>query len=209
VTGHQPESHASNPLHAANPFSTRAVRPGAIEFQFPSDDSPQELLSRLRDNHWWGEIIGPHGSGKSTLIETLREAFLHAGRKVHQFTLTRGQRWLPATADDKANWDDQTQVVVDGFEQLGWWQRRSLKRTCRRRSCGLLITAHASFGFPSMFTATTSLDVTEQLVFALLPEHAAHHISTTEIEEAFARHEGNVREVFFDLYDRYEQHARS
>ena len=209
MTGHQPESQSSKSLHPANPFSTRAVRPGAVEYQFPSDDSLAKLLARLRDNHWWGEIVGPHGSGKSTLIQTLRQALLNVGRKVHQFTLTSGERRLPAAAHDMSNWDDKTQVVIDGFEQLGWWQRRSLKRACRGRGCGLLITAHTSFGFPPTLTATTSLGLTEQLVFALLPDHATHHISTTEIEDAFSRHSGNVREVFFDLYDRYEQHTRS
>ena len=210
MTGYQPESQSSNSLHASNPFSTRAVRPGAIVYRFPSDDSLESLLSRLSENHWWGEIVGIHGSGKSTLIQTLREALPNAGKEVHQFTLSRGERRLPtAAADEMSHWDEQTQVVVDGFEQLGWWQRRALKRICRGRGCGLLITAHKSFGFPPVFTATTSLGLTEQLVFALLPDHATNHISTAIIEEAFGRHAGNVREVFFDLYDRYEQHARS
>ena len=131
MTGHQPESQSSKSLHPANPFSTRAVRPGAMEYQFPPDDSLAKLLARLRDNHWWGEIVGPHGSGKSTLLQTLRQALLNAGRKVHQFTLTSGERRLPAAAHDMSNWDDKTQVVIDGFEQLGWWQRRSLKRARR------------------------------------------------------------------------------
>ena len=77
------------------------------------------------------------------------------------------------------------------------------------RGCGLLITAHKSFGFPPLFTATTSLGLTVQLAIALLPDHATNQISKADIEEAFGRHEGNVREVFFDLYDRYEQHARN
>ena len=148
MTGYQPETHALNSVHAANPFSTRAVRPGAIEYLFPADDSLSDLLSRLRENRWWGEIVGPHGSGKSTLIQTIREALQTEGRTVHLFTLTRGERSLPAAANDRSNWDEQTQIVVDGFEQLGWLQRRSLKRTCRLRGCGLLITAHASFGWP-------------------------------------------------------------
>ncbi|MDP6468588.1 MAG: hypothetical protein QF918_12650 [Pirellulaceae bacterium] len=209
MTGHLPESQTSKSLHPANPFSTCAVRPGAIQYQFPSDDSPAKLLVRLRDNCWWGEIVGPHGSGKSTLIQMLLPAFQNAGRKVHLVTPTSGERRLPAVAHDMSDWDDQTQVVIDGFEQLGWWQRRSLKRACRGCGCGLLITAHASLGFPPLLTTTTSLGLTEQLVFALLSEHATNHISTAEIEDAFSRHEGNVREIFFDLYDRYEQHARS
>lgn len=208
MTGNQPESPSSQPLDTINPFSTRAVRPGAIDYRFPPGQSPGTLLGRLHANHWWGEIVGPHGSGKSTLIETLRQPLLEAGRRVCQFTLTAGQRRLPTAAGDRSDWDDQTQVIVDGFEQLGWWQRRSLERACRRRGCGLLITAHASFGFPSLFHPTTSVELTEQLVAALLPDGGADRVSTAEIHEAFARHAGNIREIFFDLYDRYERNAR-
>lgn len=208
MTGHQPESPSSKPLDPVNPFSTRAVRPGAIDYRFPPGESPDTLLTRLQDNHWWGEIVGPHGSGKSTLIETLRQPLLDAGRSIRQFTLTAGQRRLPMEAGDRSHWDDQTQVIVDGFEQLGWWQRRSLQRACRRRGCGLLITAHASFGFPAVFHPTTSVDLTEQLVAALLSDRAAEHVSAAEIKDTFRRHAGNMREIFFDLYDRYEHSAR-
>lgn len=208
MTGHQPESQSSQSLHPLNPFSTCAVRPGALHYVFPSSDSLAELLGRLREHQWWGEIVGPHGSGKSTLLQSLGLALLEAGRKVHQFTLTAGQRRLPIAAVDRSGWDDQTQLVVDGFEQLSWWRRRSLQRICRRQGCGLLITAHRSFGFPPIFNTTTSLELTEQLVVKLLPEGAADHVSTAEIQDAFQRHQGNMRDVFFDLYDRYECHKR-
>jgi len=176
-----------------------------LTYQFPPDDSLEYLLARLEGNLWWGEIVGPHGSGKSTLLHSLRKALSETGRSVHQFTLTRGERRLPIAANTMSGWDHQTQVIIDGYEQLNWWQRWWLKRACRKHRCGLLITAHSSHGFPRLWNATTSLAMTQQLVADQLSEHAVDHISPDEIAAAFARHNGNVREVFFDLNDYYEQ----
>jgi hypothetical protein len=33
-------------------------------------------------------------------------------------------------------------------------------------------------------------------------------VAPGDVAASFARHNGNVREIFFDLYDRYERHAR-
>ena len=51
----------------SNPFSTRFIRPGAIEYLFAPGQTADSLIDRLRHNQWRGQIIGPHGSGKSTL----------------------------------------------------------------------------------------------------------------------------------------------
>lgn len=203
MTGDPPESHA-NSLQPANPFSTRAVRPGALGYRFPPHDSLAQLLARLEERHGWGEIVGPHGAGKSTLAHEIEWALVDAGRQVCRFTLTQGQRQLP---DVVPAGDEPVQVIVDGFEQLGWWQRRAIKRACRRRGDGLLITAHTSFGFPPLVTAGTSVELTQYLVATLLPGTGDERISPADIQEAFQRHAGNLREVFFDLYDLWEQRS--
>src|SRR3989442_1545921 len=46
----------------SNPFSTRFIRPGVIPFVFADGQSPETLVEQLRQHHWWGQIIGPHGS---------------------------------------------------------------------------------------------------------------------------------------------------
>ncbi len=73
----------------SNPFSTRFVRPGALAYRFPPGESAATLVERLAASGWRGQIVGPHGSGKSTLVAALGE------------TLPRspvGPRWsLPCT----------------------------------------------------------------------------------------------------------------
>ncbi|MBL8827336.1 MAG: hypothetical protein JNM18_10140, partial [Planctomycetaceae bacterium] len=108
------------PLAATNPFATRWVRPGAIAFQFPSGDSPEQLLARLAEHRGWGEIRGPHGSGKSTLLATLVPILEQAGRVVIALELHDGQRRLPRPLGELPI-DARTTVIVDGYEQLSWW----------------------------------------------------------------------------------------
>src|SRR5262245_8000246 len=128
----------------SNPFSTRFVRPGAVSFIFPAGVTVDSLVERLKQQNWRGAIVGPPGSGKSTLLETLIPAIEQAGRIVRKVGLHDDQRRLP----DDFVWPDSSQplgvIVVDGFEQLGWWARRKLEVAHRRCSWGLLVTLHES-----------------------------------------------------------------
>ena len=47
------------------------------------------------ENGWWGEILGPHGAGKSALLATLIPAVERAGRRPVLVELHDGQRRLP------------------------------------------------------------------------------------------------------------------
>src|SRR5258707_1037455 len=83
------------PSAASNPFSTRFVRPGAIPYQFPERVTADSLVEQLRSQNCRGAIIGPHGTGKSTLLATLIPAIENAGCKVRSIALHDGQRKLP------------------------------------------------------------------------------------------------------------------
>ena len=186
-----------------NPFSTRAVRPGALTYHLPNSLSPEDLVSQLRSNHWWGEILGPHGSGKSTLAHTLLPLLRAAGRNIRQFTLHQDEKRVPVSGADLKSWDAETQVIVDGYEQLGGWSRTILKRVCRRQRAGLLVTVHESVGLPLLFCTSVSLELAQQLVKELSAS-CPPLITADDVVESYRRHQGNLREVFFELYDLYE-----
>ena len=63
-------------------------------------------------------------------------------------TLHDGQRRLPPEAKRELRLRPPTLLAIDGYEQLGRWSRFRLRRHCRRRKLGLLITAHNSAGLP-------------------------------------------------------------
>jgi hypothetical protein len=191
----------------SNPFSTRFVRPGAIGYIFPAGVTAASLVERLRQRGWRGAIVGPHGCGKSTLLAALKPAIEQAGRVVQVVALHDGQRRMPA---DFA-WPDRSQllgiVVVDGYEQLGWWARWRLRRACRRSGWGLLVTVHASRahrGLPEIYRVQPSREVFREVVQQLLASQTAS-ISQDDIDTAYAAHPDNPREALFALYDLIEE----
>ena len=161
-------------------------------------------MGQLRAQQWWGQIIGPHGSGKSTLLETLAEHLASEGRQVERFTLHAGQRRLPIEAAAAARWDASTQVLVDGYEQLSWPNRSGLRRLCRRRQSGLVVTAHRPVGLGGLFCTEVSLPTAQRIVAGLLPAGSTV-VSEADVADCFDHYLGNMREVLFALYDLYEQ----
>jgi hypothetical protein len=195
------------PSRNSNPFATCWTRPGALSFRFPEGESPETLVARLAANGWWGEIIGPHGCGKSTLLAALLPALHDAGCSIQAITLRDGQRWLPRGYfkwENESTNDSRTLLVIDGYEQLGWLQRLLLKHRCRRAAAGLLVTSHSPTGLPSLIALAPNLPLIQQLV-ATLCERATMRITPADVVASHAGRGSNVRDVFFDLYDRHER----
>lgn len=191
----------------SNPFSSRWVRPGALPFLFPSGVDLPALVAQLERNRWWGEILGPHGTGKSTLLAALLPAIESGGRRTLPFELHDGQRRLPA------GWRKAVQslgaglVAVDGYEQLGRWSRMRLRRLCRLNACGLLVTAHAPAGFPLLYRTSVNLETALRVVNELLPR-PSHLIGAEDVADALEANSGNLREALLTLYHRYETARR-
>lgn len=165
------------PSRHSNPFATCWTRPGAVPFLFAGGLSADALIARLASQNWRGQIIGPHGSGKSTLLATLQPLLEASERSVQ---------------------------VIDGFEELGRFERWRLRRACHGAHLGLLVTAHRSVGLPTLIEIAPNCCLVHQLV-ANLCGSTATPISPTDVDASIARHGSNVREILFDLYDRHER----
>jgi hypothetical protein len=94
-------------------------------------------------------------------------------------------------------------VIVDGYEQLSWLERWRLARRCRRAKVGLLVTCHFQTRVPTLIRLAPDLPLVEQLV-ADLAARASTPVTGSDVVASLGRHGSNVREVFFDLYDRHE-----
>lgn len=192
---------------ASNPFSTARTRPGAIDFQFIEGESAATLLERLRSHGWRGQIVGPHGSGKSTLLASLQAAWSGYGRKPLEMVLHDGQRQLASSFWRCGDIDASTQVIVDGYEQLSYLQRLRLKRFCRRKHCGLLITTHRSAGLPTVYRTSVDPQIVAAIVARLTAE-SDWRIAPQTINCLLGESHGNVRELLFHLYDVYESQRK-
>lgn len=144
----------------ANPFSTRFVRPDQSRYQFSAADDLLQLSGRVSDEllqRGIAAIIGPHGTGKSTLLHSLMPILAERFAAVPLLRLSstgdaaeqlrQWQRGLqaraadaPARGDDApADGSDQGPAtfpacwVIDGFEQLRPLTRQRLIWQARRR----------------------------------------------------------------------------
>lgn len=197
---------------AGNPFATRHVRPGALPFLFPAGASLAGLLDRLRQQGWWGQIVGPHGSGKSTLTAALVAALPgHGLRPVATDLHTDRRRLPPDLWDDLAAAGPDAVLVIDGFEQLGFWARRAVRAACRRAGAGLLVTAHRPVGLPDLRHTHVTPELAGRVVSALLAGRDWWPAGT-DLAALLSARGGNLRDVLFDLYDRFEEkkaHAKA
>ncbi len=185
-----------------NPFCSRRIRPGAMPFLFPSGQGAEQLVERLERTEWRGQITDPHGSGKSSLLAALVPAIERTGRQVLLIELHDGQRRLPPGAVDALDPSRSSLVAVDGYEQLSSWSRISLQRACRRRRLGLIVTSHVPVGLPDLATTSVDLALARQVVERMQEGHPAL-ITQDDVAAMFAKHNGDLREMLFDLYDVY------
>jgi energy-coupling factor transporter ATP-binding protein EcfA2 len=187
-----------------NPFATRYVRPGAVDYHFMDGQSAEQLLERLRDSHWLGEIVGPHGSGKSTLLQSLIPLIQEAGRDVQLVTLHLGESELPISLDEVTRWPQSKQLIIDGYEQLSGSSRRQILKLCAGNHGGLLVTTHEPTGLPVVYSTAAEVDVVQALVREL-QDGGPTRVYDADVAMSFERQQGNVRDVFFELYDIFEQ----
>lgn len=247
-----------------NPFSVRFVQPGAVPFLFDREwinrlrekesaafhryyieaiAGGQEistwigcsfLADRFRAVSLRAQIIGPHGSGKSTLMESLRPVLEDRGFLVFSWSLHDRQRYLPGefwenlkiflrdmteeeSRAERWNADETSRenatgadgerriIFLDGFEQLSIINRLLFRTFCRNRGLGFLLSSHSPvLGLPVLIRNVPSVLLLRRVVDYLL-DNGDFLPSHEELDSLYLRNRGNFRKILFDLYDRFEE----
>ena len=167
------------------------------------------------------QIIGGHGTGKTTFLIEFVRYLEYRKHVVHYFTLHDGRRTLPREFWERQNtlvaqfpdgaMQEPPLAVVDGYEQLSLIQKMRLRRTCRKGRSGLLITTHAPAWRLPVLLRTETTDATLQYIIG----HLFRDLPNIEPPDKslcralFDRHQGNLRNVLFDLYDHCEERSES
>ena len=188
----------------SNPFSVRWIDPNRIFFEPLPGICLKRLLRQLECERGWGQIVGPHGSGKTTLVNQLESQLRYRTIPVVKVVLQRHvwrrgfQQALSATRCTG------THLIVDGFEQLPAVARWGLRWLCARRDCGLLVTSHRDVRLPWLVETKPSLAWVQQIVSRLLQPYPSGLILDEDVRACFYRQHGNLRETLFALYDLFE-----
>jgi energy-coupling factor transporter ATP-binding protein EcfA2 len=181
-----------------NPFSARFVEPGAVPYWLPNGLAG--LADRFRAAGGWGEVVGPHGSGKSTLLASLLP--LLGEWTVRRVRLSTSDRDLPPDLWPLPG--PRPLLVIDGFEQLGWLTRRRVVRGCRRAGAGLVVTTHRRTGLPILHRTDVTLETLAWVIDRLVPAADRGVLAGFDPAARLRAHRGSLREVLFELYDRWE-----
>ena len=193
-------------LATSNPFNSRQISPGAIDYIFPAGESLGTLLKTLRNN-WRGQIIGPHGTGKSTLLKALVPELCALGTEVRWGTFQGGRQQWKFLPNGKSADVPSRIVVIDGFEQLNPLARwRWLAGTYVLRQ-GLVITTHQPVRLPLLHQTHVTPELAQQIATELAGE-LAHEVQAEVVAELLTKHEGNMRDTLFALYDLFESCRR-
>lgn len=178
-----------------NPFSTDRV----LQQRYRLDGVGFTALQhRLRELGYRGALVGPHGSGKTTLWEDLADHFQDAGWRVHRLRLSEehhqlgerfGERWSCGLGSNDF-------VFLDGAEQLSWWRWLRFRHALRNAG-GLLITTHREGRLATLHRCATTPALLAEIADAL-----GEHLDAKEASALHARFQGNIREALRELYDR-------
>ena len=199
-----------NTRSRSNPFSTKFVRPGAIEFLANQPEFLRSVLDSFRKNNFRGQILGPHGCGKTTLTFALEKELSDEFDSFRRVTI-RNSREIQSNEgyprSDEIDRAIQKQLlIIDGFERLPWLHQRLLIKSCGSRQIALMITTHRWIrGVPLLCELKPDLETLIQLVKRLSPEF---RVEPSILKSIFQRNHGDIRESLMSMYDWFEHRQR-
>jgi hypothetical protein len=168
----------------------------ALPFQ-PLDTSWQDIMARLGALDYRGSIVGPHGTGKTTLLDQLEPRLAALGFDIRHLRLDTTTTSFPRKfmREFFADLESNSVILFDGADQMTGraWQR-FLPRT---ESCaGIVATSHVTGMLPTLVECRT----TPELLFKLATE-LKHDTPRELTDRLFATHKGNIRFAIRELYD--------
>ncbi len=212
----------SRTAETTNPFSTRFTRPDAVTYLFDSTDADSSLVepttpkpcplteisNAFCQSGFIGQIVGPHGSGKTSLTHAIQRELRGTFEVVRRLTV-RNQRGISSiqTAAENTCCSGRMLLIIDGVERLALLQRMMLVGYCKKSQSkpsqiGLLITTHRRLaGVPVLFKTVPSLALLKQIVQNLAPEFAPE---PELLASVFEQTNGNLREALMSLYDAWQ-----
>lgn len=184
-------------LACDNPF--RADRFHGLAYRWLDGDC-DAFMRRLAAVGRRGAIVGPHGSGKTTLMRESAARLEQMGYRAHYLFLNDRQLRFNAEFDAAffGRLDERDFLLLDGCEALNavrwrWFLWRA------RGAGGLLVTTHCAGRLPTVYETRTTMALLDELYVEL--DDSGDGSLRGEAARLFVERGGNLREVWFGLYD--------
>lgn len=156
-------------------------------------ESWEGIEQRLHELGGRGCVVGPHGSGKTTFLESFAHRLRDRGEEVVTLFVNRQQRRIPFDFYERLSADSV--VLFDGAEQLGGFALgRFMKRCSDVRA--IVTTAHQPSRVPTLLQAKVTPELLARCMRRLDP---AGDNGVAEL--LFERHAGNLRHALLECYD--------
>lgn len=149
----------------------------------------------------WCSLLGPHGTGKTTLLEDLEPLLEERGKTIHRVCLNRDstRQERDAALEGLRELHTGSICLFDGAEALSRWRQHRLRCNAQKQGFGLIATLHRKSRLPVLYRTETDWKVAEKLVRRLSQDHCSQELITVA-QLAFKQNGGNVREVFRACY---------
>lgn len=180
-----------------NPFRTERVL--SVRYRL-RDQAWEDLLDRLKKLGYRGAIVGPKGTGKTTLLEDLEPRIIALGFNIIRLRLDDQARSFPRGFLNRlfAGLTERDVILFDGAEQMSRLTWHRFKRRSKKAG-GLVITSHNAGLLPTLKECATSRELLDEIIAELVgAENAVFFDASRELH---AKHKGNLREALREMYD--------
>lgn len=180
-----------------NPFSVQHIK--KIRYRGADLDA---LVARFEEMTYCAAIVGPEGSGKTTLAEDLQNHLENKGFHTESIFINDS---TPLTREKRKDFiqklSKEKVVFLDGAGILGPLQWFKLRRNILKKAKGLVITAHNPGKLPTLTECKTTAALFRQITADLLD---GRQLPDKELlDRIYHRCNGNIRLALRQLYDIY------
>ena len=197
------DSNSAPPSRESNPFATCWTQPGALSFVDYQEAKIDTIISKLYTVKV-GQLVGPHGSGKTSLMHAIEARARQHGKTTQRINLA-DCRSVEITIHANL-------VSIDGMESVPRHVRWALLRKTRRAGALAVVASHHAWvAWPKPLALLARLSPTPMLMaqlFFQLTEKRPTPVQLAEALQAFDCHSGDLRSIWLDLYQLHEQRTR-
>lgn len=173
-----------------NPFRSECI--DAIDY-VPWGTTWEALEKRLRETKFRCAIVGPHGTGKTTLMLSLLNRDIEGCPGTRFWVKVEADRSNLATVRSLIR-KQPGLLMVDGYDLLPWRDRLAVLH----RPDPVLVTSHRRTALPTLIKTHSDPKLLRELTAKLLGSTAE---LPDDLPQRLSSQRGNVREVFRGLYD--------